>query len=117
MKKFALFAFVIIAIATVTSCTKKETEIVFDKSEPLSLAPDVEWAVITEPYVTFHTETAWDSSTNGHCRKGDIFQVKAKTTAQNELWYKFDDGWVHSSSATIYSNRYKAATASEQLKK
>ena len=37
-----------------TGCNKKsEEKIVFDKTHPLALAPDVEWAVVIEPYAVF----------------------------------------------------------------
>lgn len=109
---FALFVF----SALVLSCSREEKEIIFDNSEPLALAPDVEWAVVIDPYVAFRTETTWDSPTNGHCRKSDILQVKGKTLIDGaETWYEFESGWVHSSALAIYSNRYRAVTAASKL--
>ena len=53
----ALSAALFIA-AVFTGCAKKSVEvIVFDNTHPLALAPDVEWAVVTEPYAVFR-ETA-----------------------------------------------------------
>ena len=42
------------------SCAKKEDEIIFlDNREPLALAPDVQWAVVNEPYVAFKENKEW----------------------------------------------------------
>ena len=100
-----------------TSCNKKTTEtIVFDNTHPLALAPDVEWAVVTEPYAVFRDTDEWGSSTGGHCRKGEILQVKGKSVdAAKENWYFFEGGWLPQNCVTIFSNRYKAQTVSNNL--
>ena len=105
-----LFSFLIIG------CAKKdETEIMLDNSEPLALAPDVQWAVVSEPYAAFKESKDWSASVIGHCRKGDVLQVKGKSLdSKNEVWYYFEQGWLPSSSVLVYNNRLKAQKISNQ---
>ena len=114
----AILIFILFLIFTgLTSCQKKTTEpIVFDNSHPLALAPDVEWAVVTEPYAVFRESDEWGGATAGHCRKGEILQVKGKAVdAAKDTWYYFEGGWLPQSCLSIFSNRYKAETASKGL--
>ena len=108
-----LFSFLIIG------CAKKdETEIILDNSEPLALAPDVQWAVVSEPYAAFKESKDWSASVIGHCRKGDILQIKGKSLdSKNEVWYCFEQGWLPSSSVLVYNNRLKAQKISNQSEK
>ena len=101
-----------------TSCTKKQEEvIVFDTSEPLSLAPDVEWALITDPYVAYRQTTDWNAEITGHCRRGEIIQVLSKSMDKEKtVWYEFEEGWLPQKCLKIYTNRYKAQTAAGELK-
>ena len=122
MKKNRLFktAFLILIItipSVFSSCKRKTNEsIVFDNTHPLALAPDVEWAVVTEPYAVFRDTDEWGSSTGGHCRKGEILQVKGKSVdAAKENWYFFEGGWLPQNCVSIFSNRYKAQTVSNNL--
>ena len=107
----------ILIIVLFVSCNAKDEEkILLDNSEPLALAPDVSWAVITEPYVAFKDEKSWESKGVGHCRLGDILQVKGKSQdKQQNIWYLFDEGWISEDSVIVYNNRYKAKTVSESL--
>lgn len=100
------------------SCAKKEDEIIFlDNREPLALAPDVQWAVVNEPYVAFKENKEWTSSITGHCRKGDVLQVKGKSVdSKKEVWYLFEEGWLPSASILVYSNRLKAQKVSDSYK-
>lgn len=100
------------------SCAKKEDEIIFlDNREPLALAPDVQWAVVNEPYVAFKENKEWTSSVTGHCRKGDVLQVKGKSVdSKKEVWYLFEEGWLPSASILVYSNRLKAQKVSDSYK-
>ena len=116
-KIITIFAVSIITASFFTGCAKKSSEvIVFDNSHPLALAPDVEWAVVTEPYAVFKETDEWGAATTGHCRKGEILQIKGKSVdAAKENWYYFDDGWLPQSCVSIFSNRYKAETISKGL--
>ena len=114
----AILIFILFLIFTgLTSCQKKTAEaIVFDSSHPLALAPDVEWAVVTEPYAVFRESDEWGGATTGHCRKGEILQVKGKSVdAAKDTWYYFEGGWLPQSCVSIFSNRYKAETVSKNL--
>ncbi|MCF0125747.1 MAG: hypothetical protein HUJ68_08360 [Clostridia bacterium] len=99
------------------SCHKNdELVIVLDNSEPLALAPDVEWAVVTDPYAAYKKENSWSSGVAGHCRKGDILMVKGKSVSSDkEIWYYFENGWLADSCVSIYSNQLKAKAVSEDL--
>lgn len=113
-----ILIFMLFLILTgLSSCQKKTAEpIVFDNSHPLALAPDVEWAVVTEPYAVFRESDEWGGATAGHCRKGEILQVKGKAVdAAEDTWYYFEGGWLPQSCLSIFSNRYKAETASKGL--
>lgn len=115
--KFIISLLMILAVILISSCRKKTSEqIIFDDTHPLALAPDVEWAVITEPYAVFKLEDEWGAATAGHCRKGEILQVKGKSVdAAKENWYYFEGGWLPQSYVSIFSNRYKAESVSKTL--
>ena len=104
--------------ALFTGCKKsKEEIIIFDNEEPLSLAPDVEWALVTDPYAAYRQDTDWNSNIVNHCRRGEILQVYAKSIDKDKtVWYKFENGWLPETCLSIYANRYKAKTAAEALK-
>lgn len=115
LKKLIFFSFLLF-FCLFASCNRNK-EIVFDSSEPLALAPDIQWAVVIEPYAAFRKNTDWSSEANGHCRKGDILQIKGKAVFNNsENWYFFDEGWLPESVLDVYSNRFKAKSAAENLK-
>ncbi len=118
LQAVAIHVLLLILILISTSCTKKQEEvIVFDSSEPLSLAPDVEWALVTDPYAAFRIDTDWNSEITGHCRRGEILQVYAKSIDDEKtVWYKFEQGWLPQKCLKIYTNRYKAQTAAKSLK-
>ena len=111
------FLLLILILISFTGCKKKAAEqIIFDNSHPLALAPDVEWAVITEPYAVFKVEDEWNAATAGHCRKGEILMIKGKSVdANNENWYYFDEGWLPQNCVSIFSNRYKAESVSKSI--
>ena len=114
---FAFLCLLIIISCFFSACKKKSAEtIVFDNTHPLALAPDVEWAVVTEPYAVFKNEDEWSAATAGHCRKGEILQVKGKSVdASKENWYYFEGGWLPQNCVSIFSNRYKAEAVSNNL--
>lgn len=118
MKNNFFFFTILLFVLFSSSCIKqKEEAIVFDDSYPLALSPNVTWALITDPYAAYKSEIGWISETNSHCRRGEILQVLGKATdKENNDWYRFEEGWLPSSCLSIYSNRYKALTASSQLK-
>ncbi|MBP5518954.1 MAG: hypothetical protein J6X84_00025 [Treponema sp.] len=117
LNKILLFVFVIFAIAAISGCSKKsEEKITFDNSYPLALAPDVEWAVVTEPYAVFKETDEWDAATAGHCRKGEILLIKGKSVDdKKENWYFFEGGWLPQNCVSVFSNRYKAENVSKNL--
>lgn len=117
MKKTLIFFACVMLLALCASCSQDNDAIPLDVSEPLALAPDIEWAVVVDPYAAFRVEPKWDADTAGHCRKGDVLQVKSKTVATSAgIWYEFGQGWLHEDVVSVYTNRYKAVTASERIK-
>ena len=120
MKKYLLVFLAFFAVIF-NGCEKndEQTETVdFDTTHPFAIAPDVDWAVVVEPYVGFREEPGRDSATNSYCRKDEILQVMGFAINQDgEQWYLFENGWIPSSSITIYSNRYKAEAAVKQTEK
>lgn len=106
---------------SIISCSRNHgEEIVLDNSDPLSLAPDIRWAVIKEPYAAFREETSWDSRAIDHCRNGDIFPINASSTVvkdgKTEIWYRFENGWLPASVLNVYQNKFKAQKASHLSK-
>ena len=114
----SLLLFSLLISLSITSCNKKKEEVIeFNETHPLSLAPDVEWALITDPYAAYRKDIEWNAEVTNHCRRGDILQVYAKSIdKQKTVWYKFEEGWLPETCLSIYSNRYKAQTAAENLK-
>lgn len=87
-----------------------------DSSEPASLAPDVDWAVITSPYAAFRETHDWDAKVTAHGRKGDVVKITGKTSGENEnAWYNTENGWLPKSSISVYSNRLKAQNIADKI--
>lgn len=107
-----LFCAALLLILTVFlfGCKKDKSLIIeLDNSEPLALAVDVEWAVISEPYVTFRHVQEWDGKESGHGKKGDVLQVKGYSySSANEKWVKFEKGYLPLKSVQIFTNKYQA---------
>ncbi len=103
-----------------SSCNKKET-IVLKEDDPLSLTPGVEWALVSEPYAAFRESPEFESTISSHARRGDILMVQGKQlchdaeTSRTYTWYLFEEGWLESSSVTIYDNKLKADSAAKNL--
>lgn len=105
-----------LSVSLFVSCREdKEEVIAFDETFPLALAPDVVWAVVSEPYAAYKKEAAWNADIAGHCRKGEILQVLGKSEVNKEIWYYFENGWLAENSLEIYSNRFKAKAVSEKM--
>ncbi|MBR1640496.1 MAG: hypothetical protein IJ688_14035 [Treponema sp.] len=114
---FVFFALILLSLSIYSGCTKNDDDIIeFDKTYPLALAPDVEWGVVTEPYVGYKKDSDWTSPVTGHCRKGEIIQVLGKRQDESgEKWYYTEKGWLSEISVNIYSNRYKAQKVANEL--
>ncbi len=105
------FICVLVVSAAFVSCSKT-SQIPLDDKGTLSLAPDVSWALVTDPYATYRKNVGWDSDASGHCRKNEVLMVEGRSSgADGTVWYKFQDGFLPSTSVCIYSNRYKALAA------
>ena len=115
MKAFLILTAVCLSLFF-SGCSKNK-EIKFQDDVPHALSPDVKWAVVIDPYAAYRSETDWSAEILGHCRKGNILEVKGTAVFNDaENWYYFDGGWLPESAVNIYSNRYKAQTAVGQLK-
>lgn len=117
MKRFLLFLILVLISFSWVSCKKnRNTEISLDTSDPLALAVDVEWAVVTDPYVTFHEDKEWNSKDAGHVKKGEILKVLGYSySSKNERWVKFEQGFLPLRCVTVYSNRFQAEKISKGL--
>ena len=118
MKRIGLLLLFILSLLLIASCKKKKEEVIEITEEfPLALAPDVEWALITDPYAAYRSDTDWNAEIISHCRRGEILRVYAKSIDEEKtIWYKFEEGWLPQTCLSIYSNRYKAQTAALNLK-
>jgi len=119
MKKSAVTILLILTFICSFSCNVKKDEIiVFDNSEPLALAPDISWAVVSDPYAAYRDDIGWNVKGNGHCRRGEILQIKGKSIDKNkEVWYSFENGWLPASCVNVFDNRLKAENFSKKLDK
>lgn len=118
IKYILVFFLINLFLILSTSCkgSKKEV-IVFDNSEPLALAPDIQWALVTDPYAAFREDLDWESEIKSYCKKGEILQILSRSfDDKKNYWYKFEQGWLPESSINVYSNRMKAQTAKKTLK-
>ncbi len=106
----------LIFLSFISCKLRKEEKIVFDQTHPLALAPDVSWAVVSDPYAAYRKEADWNSNGYGHSRRGDILQVLGQSNDKNgEVWYLFEDGWLPDSCLSVFDNRYKAQAFSNRL--
>lgn len=111
------FAFAAVILAVLLAGCKKQTGIELDERHTLSLAPDIKWAVIKEPYVAYRTDKSWDAPTGGYERKGEILQVFGTSSAKDGgVWFKFEGGYLPASAVVIESNRYRAERTSQAMK-
>ena len=99
------------------SCSKnREKEIILADSDSLALAVDIEWAVISDPYVTFREEHEWESKETAHGKRGDVLQVKGTSySTENEKWVKFSEGFLPAKSVKIFSNKFQAENISRGM--
>jgi hypothetical protein len=105
-----------------SSCSKRNSgEIPLDNSDPLALAPDVQWAVVNDPYAAFRTDTSWTADAAGYCKQGEFFPILAITYVDDDkggqTWYRFKNGWLPGSLLSVYPNKLRAAKAASALVK
>lgn len=120
-RRIILFLFAALFVFEFSSCSKKGSwEIELDTSDPLALAPDVEWAVVIAPYASFRKETSWASQSVGYCKQGECFPIQATSTIsvedKSQTWYRFEGGWLPESAVKIYANKFRAEKAAKSLK-
>jgi hypothetical protein len=88
-----------------------------------SLEYGSQWAVISEPYATFRTDTDFSAPVSGYGRRGDVQKITASVIvtsgtggdAVRTVWYGFEKGWLPDASVVVFSNELKAKRASESL--
>lgn len=119
MKK--LFIFVIFSsVIFLFSCSKNKMGVPADLSHIENLVVSGEWAVVTIPYAAFRAEPVIQSKIVAHSRRGDIYPVIGKFLQKFEdnsqqVWYKFEEGWLLESELSIFSNKLQAEYASSQF--
>ncbi len=98
------------------SCEKNENAKTIDLPAELAFASDELWAVFIEPYSPFYAQPDLLSNIEAHARRGDVIPLMGRRiTANKELWYHFEKGWVPQNSVTLYTNRLKAQNAANAL--
>jgi len=121
---FICFAsFVCVLCTELSSCFARQKEIEFelDESDPLALAPDVQWIVVREPYVALRSAPGWSSPIASHCRRGQVLQIIGNETLvqesepRTEKWYFVPGGWLPGSAVTICANKFLAESVSEKM--
>lgn len=121
LKIVVIFSLILISLS---SCKAKKNEIILDTKDTLSLAPNISWAVVVEPYAAFRKEASWSSNVMDHCRFGDVLMIEGNAILpsvvnpkEKEIWYRFEQGWLSETSVSVYQNKLKAVRASESMTK
>ena len=135
MKKSSLkFVFLLLVFFTglVFSGCKQKKSVSLKDVDSLSLSPNIQWAVVTSPYVAFRTEPGYDQLVAKHGRRGAILEVLGKQYIREEkiedenarrpkkivtyaTWYLFTDGWLEETDVSIYDNRLRAQSVASSL--
>lgn len=105
---FAIRCFFLILVSALLFSACKKKEITLDDRDPLALIPDIQWALIKEPYTAFKSNPSWTSDALSKCKKGDIIRVTGKIENADGVWYKFESGYLPGEVLEVYSNKYKA---------
>lgn len=116
--RFLLVIFVfVVCFVLFPSCFIKPTEqTIALPAQEMVLPSAAEWAVVTEPYTPFYTETSVSSGIVSHARMGDIIEVTGKKISDDKLlWYCFEKGWIPQTALSVYSNKLKAEKAAVSL--
>ena len=117
MKRFFFLA--LFCGAFFSGCIRQNVPVQFDTSDPLALNPEIQWAVVIEPYAAIYEDADYASVVVTHFRKGEILQITGERTVKTdegvETWYAFDEGWMPSVTITVYSNKMRAQTAVSQM--
>ena len=134
MKYFLRFLFFLICSVLSFSCLScsRRTAVDIHGSDSLALSPEVEWAVVSEPYVAFRNEAGYENHVVEHGRRGETMRILGKdfvrseniigegktqkTTVSYITWYKFEKGWLEESCVSVYDNKFKAEHAASSLK-
>ncbi|GMO68325.1 MAG: hypothetical protein Ta2A_16540 [Treponemataceae bacterium] len=108
-----LTAALIAAAFLLGSCAKKHN-LATDFSNNPDMEYGLQWALITDVFVTFYAEPDIFSMHLGNDRRGDIKLVRGVTSVNKDgeitLWYNFDEGWLPESVLSIYQNKLQAQT-------
>ncbi len=111
MKRILSIAFILILF----SCSKDEYKEI-DVSNTLNLAMSSQYAVIVEPYASYHQESNQNSNILSYGRIGEVVEVTGSTINNNEeLWYHFEDGWLSQETIQIYTNKLQASYAAKNF--
>ncbi len=109
--KFLFFLVVLL----ITSCNRESTGYI-DISKTDNIAMSSQWAVITEPYVSYLSEADATSQINAYGRIGDVIEVAGSSIGTDNVhWYTFENGWLPENSIRIYANKLQADFAAKEL--
>ncbi len=98
------------------SCSDEEY-VPIDVSTTDNLAMSNQWAVISEPYVSYMNEASTESVISSYGRIGDVVEIIGTSIGDNNiLWYKFENGWLSQSEIHIFANKLQANFAAQEAK-
>lgn len=107
--------FVFALCVCLCACVKQHVPVQFDRSDPLALDPEIQWAVVTEPYAACYADAGYDATVVAHFRKGEILQIVGERTVSGDgkgtVWYAFAEGWLPQDALAVYANKMRAQTA------
>ncbi len=107
-----LFLLVLLLLA---SCNRNTSDYI-DISKTDNIAMSSQWAVITEPYVSYVSEADASSQIIAYGRIGDVIEVAGSSIGDNNVhWYTFENGWLPENSIRIYANKLQADFAAKEL--
>lgn len=124
MKKFFYINLILFCLLSFVSCQKRN--LIELNSNPLDIAPDLQWALIVVPYAAFRTDCTFSSQVQGSGRRGEIFVVKGRKSISEEsngednsldktIWYHFEQGWLDESLVRIFDTKLKAQNAAKRI--
>lgn len=96
------------------SCSKTKP-ISLELKNPDCMNPDIQWALINEPFVAYRSEGDFDSNITAHGRLGDVERIIGVLRTKDLVWYRFSKGWLDASSILVYDTELKAQTGSKYL--
>lgn len=121
-KKIFFAVFLFFLCLSLSSCFRRQEELLIDISAAEAVVPGERWALIIEPYAAYRIKPSFSASVSAHGRQGDIEKVSGTFididdvhAVQGSLWYCFSSGWLPEKAVRVYSNKLKAEFAAGKV--